>query len=95
MPTTSTRWVPTVGRLHGRDGPCPPSGCLAALVVGLAGCGGSGTAGPDSEIAFVTSRDGYYTIYGMRADGSGQERLSPSGPIDRAHAHSVFQTEPD
>ena len=64
-------------------------GCLAALVVGLAGCGGSGTAGPDSEIAFVTSRDGYYTIYGMRADGSGQERLSPSGPIDTSSTRKV------
>ena len=53
-----------------------PALLLAALALPAAGCGGESPAGAESEIAFVTSRDGDYAIYGMRADGSGEGRLS-------------------
>jgi TolB protein len=69
--------------------------CLAALAV--AGCGGESSAGAESEIAFVTSRDGDYAIYGMRADGSGEGRLSSVPDRDdvrRTPAQAFFQVEP-
>jgi Tol biopolymer transport system component len=68
---------------------------FAALAL-LAACGGETAAGPDSEIAFVTSRDGDYAIYAMRADGSGQGRLSAEhgGDEGRTPADTFFQTEP-
>ena len=62
-----------------------------------AGCGGESSAGAESEIAFVTSRDGDYAIYGMRADGSGEGRLSPepeSDDVRRTPAQAFFQVEP-
>jgi TolB protein len=70
---------------------------LAALALLAAGCGGESAAGPDSEIAFVTSRDGDYAIYGMRADGSGEGRLSSKPDTDdvrRTPAQAFFQVEP-
>ncbi len=70
--------------------------CLALLAV-VAGCGGESSAGAESEIAFVTSRDGDYAIYGMRADGSGEGRLSPepeSDDVRRTPAEAFFQIEP-
>jgi Tol biopolymer transport system component len=72
----------------------PPLVALLALVA--AGCGGESAAGPESEIAFTTSRDGYYAIYGMRADGSGQGALSDAPEVDlrRAPAEAFFQVEP-
>jgi len=69
--------------------------CIAALAFGLAACGGSGAAGADSELAFVTSRDGDYAIYGMRADGSGQGRLTEGGGGGGTSSRDVFfQFEP-
>jgi TolB protein len=70
---------------------------LAVLLAALAaGCGGSEPAGAESEIAFVTSRDGDYAIYGMRADGSGQGRLTrdDAGEGPRP-TDAFFQVEPD
>jgi TolB protein len=69
---------------------------LGAVALLVAGCGGESTAGPEeTEIAFVTSRDGDYAIYGMRADGSGQGRLSPeSGEVVRTAQQAFFQVEP-
>ena len=70
---------------------------LAALALPAAGCGGESSAGAESEIAFVTSRDGDYAIYGMRADGSGEGRLSPepeSDDVRRTPAQAFFQEEP-
>ena len=69
--------------------------CIAALALGLAACGGSGNAGADSAIAFVTSRDGDYAIYGMRADGSGQGRLTKGDGGNGTSLQDVFfQFEP-
>jgi TolB protein len=70
---------------------------LAALALSAGGCGGESAAGPESEIAFVTSRDGDYAIYGMRADGSREGRLSSKPDTDdvrRTPAQAFFQTEP-
>ena len=70
---------------------------LAALALPAAGCGGQSPAGAESEIAFVTSRDGDYAIYGMRADGSGEGRLSSepdSDDVRRTPAQAFFQVEP-
>jgi TolB protein len=70
---------------------------LATLALSAAGCGGESSAGAEPEIAFVTSRDGDYAIYGMRADGSGEERLSPEPDSDDVHrtpAQAFFQVEP-
>jgi TolB protein len=67
---------------------------MLALLV--AGCGGESAAGPDSEIAFVTSRDGDYALYGMRADGSGQGRLTSDhrDAEGRSPTETFFQLEP-
>lgn len=69
---------------------------LAVLALGVAACGGSKADPLASEIAFVTSRDGDYAIYGMRGDGSRQVRLTDN-PVDDPHspADVFFQYEPD
>jgi TolB protein len=70
---------------------------LAALALQAAGCGGESPAGAESKIAFVTSRDGDYAVYGMRADGSGVGRLSAqpdSDDLRRTPAQAFFQVEP-
>jgi Tol biopolymer transport system component len=65
------------------------------LVLLAAGCGGASHVARDYQIAYVTSRDAYYAIYGVRADGSGQGRLTDGGPeaVD-SPAELFFQTEP-
>jgi Tol biopolymer transport system component len=68
---------------------------LAVIATLVAGCGGESSAGPESEIAFVTSRDGDYAVYGMRADGSGEGRLTTDdGGSDGSPAAAFFQFEP-
>jgi Tol biopolymer transport system component len=47
---------------------------LAAAVTALTGCGGGGSEDPD--IAFMSSRSGYYAIYVMSADGKGERQLT-------------------
>lgn len=63
-------------------------GCL--LLVG--GCGGSGSTGDD--IAFVSSRDGDYAIFGMNADGSSEGRLSDERGDPSVAGGVEFQTDP-
>ena len=69
---------------------------LAAGAVGclllLTGCGSSGSSAPD--IAFVSSRDGDYAIYGMKADGSSQRRLTDERGDTSTSAGVEFQTDP-
>jgi TolB protein len=50
--------------------------CLLPLlaVVLVAGCGGSSTKAPD--LLFVSTRDGYYAIYGADANGGHARRLT-------------------
>jgi Tol biopolymer transport system component len=72
----------------------PP--CLVALVASFAGCGGSGPAVVHTDIAFVTSRDDDYAVFGMRADGSGQERLTrDAGGNGTSPQEVFFQVTPD
>jgi len=47
---------------------------LAASVTALAGCGSGGSTSPD--IAFMSSRSGYYAIFVMSADGKGERQLT-------------------
>jgi len=64
------------------------AGCLLLV----AGCGGSGP--PGDAIAFVSTRDGDYAIFGMNADGSAQGRLTDERG-DPSTAEGVeFQTDP-
>jgi Tol biopolymer transport system component len=65
---------------------------LAAAVTALPGCGGGGSDAAD--IAFVSSRTGYYALYVMSADGKGERQLTEhdGGP---PQGESVFwQMEP-
>jgi TolB protein len=66
---------------------------LAALAaVGAAGCGGSDAV----ELAFVSSRDGVYSIYVMAADGGGERRLTDSDPTGpETPAGLFYEVEPD
>jgi Tol biopolymer transport system component len=61
---------------------------LAAAVTALAGCDGSDN-GSDTDIAFVSSRDGEYAIFAMSADGKGEHRLTPREG-DAPEGESVF-----
>ncbi len=70
--------------------------CLALGAVGclllLTGCGGSGSHRTD--IAFVSSRDGDYAIFGMEADGSHQRRLTDERGDTSTSGGVEFQTDP-
>jgi len=64
---------------------------LLAAVASLAGCGG-GSKG--SDLAFVSTREGDYAIFAMRADGGGQHRLT-SRDVDVSTPQGLFfQVEP-
>jgi Tol biopolymer transport system component len=66
--------------------------CATGLLLLAPGCGGSGATG--DAIAFVSSRDAYYAIYLMDADGSGAGRLTDDEG-DPANAAGVqWQTDP-
>ncbi len=69
---------------------------LAAGAVGLllllAGCGGSGS--PGEAIAYVSSQDGDYAIFGMNADGSDQGRLTDEKGDLSTLEGVQFQTQP-
>jgi Tol biopolymer transport system component len=66
---------------------------VVALALGSAGCGGAGEPGQD--MAFVSTRDGDYAIFGMDADGGAQGRLSDEHPADDLSPQSIaFQLEP-
>jgi Tol biopolymer transport system component len=66
-------------------------GVTACLLL-LAGCGGSGPARDD--IAFVSSRDGDYAIFGMGEDGSGERRLTKERGDPSTPQGVQFQTDP-
>jgi Tol biopolymer transport system component len=70
---------------------CLAGGLLCCLLL-ASGCGGSGEAGDD--IAFVSSRDGDYAIFGMNADGSSQRRLTDERGDLSVAGGVEFQTDP-
>jgi TolB protein len=63
---------------------------LAALL--FAGCGSD--AGSPPDLAFVSSRDGDYAIFGMAADGSHQRRLTSEKGDPATPRGLLFQVEP-
>lgn len=67
------------------------AGAVGCLLL-VSGCGGSGPIGDD--LAFVSSRDGYYAIYVTEADGSGQARLTDEGGDPSTAGGVQFQTDP-
>jgi Tol biopolymer transport system component len=65
----------------------------AAALLFAAGCGGSN--GGEPELAFVTSRDGAYSIYGMGADGGHQSPITQEDvPDGSTPAKLFFQVQP-
>jgi Tol biopolymer transport system component len=64
---------------------------VAALLV--AGCGGSGR--PGTDLAFISTRDGDYAIFGMNADGGQQRRLTHQRGDPSTRTGLFFQTEPE
>jgi len=70
---------------------------LAALVAGsavaIAGCGG-GDVEARPDLAFVSTRDGDYSIYEMNADGGGQGRLTDAETDSATPEGLFFQVEP-
>jgi Tol biopolymer transport system component len=67
------------------------AGAVCCLLL-VSGCGGSGPIGDD--IAFVSSRDSYYAVYLMGADGSGQGRLTDEEGDTSTAGGVQFQTDP-
>jgi Tol biopolymer transport system component len=65
----------------------------AAIAAVLAGCAGSDNGGP-AELLVVSTRDGDYAIYGMSADGGGEERLTEESGDPATPAGLFFQIEP-
>ena len=66
---------------------------IASVCVITAGCSGDEvTARPD--LAFVSTRDGDYSIYEMNADGAGQRRLTSSDTDSSTPQAVFFQLEP-
>lgn len=58
-------------------------------------CGGGDSAGAESDIVFVSTRDGDYALYGMRSDGSGEGRLTTDErAASDADARVFFQAQP-
>ena len=67
--------------------------CAVGLLLLASGCGGSG--GPTGDdLAFVSSRDDYYAIYLMDADGSGDGRLTDDEGDAATAAGIQWQTDP-
>ena len=62
------------------------------LLLLVSGCGGAGSTG--DELAFVSSRDAYYAIYLMDADGSGVGRLTDDEGDPANPAGVQWQTDP-
>jgi len=60
---------------------------VAVLALCAAACGGGG--GPRPDMLLVSTRDGYYTIYALNADGGKQRRLSDAD-IDPENQEQVF-----
>jgi Tol biopolymer transport system component len=69
------------------------AGGAAACLLLVSGCGSTGP--PGDAIAFVSTRDGDYAIYGMNADGSDQGRLTKEHGDTSTPAGTTFQIDPD
>lgn len=67
------------------------SALLPALLV-LSGCGTSHTPTPD--LAFVSSRDGDYALFGVGADGRDEHRLAKEQGDPSTPAGLFFETDP-
>lgn len=65
---------------------------VAVSVLVMAGCGSS--ASPRPDIAFVSSRDGDYAIFGMNADGGRQKRLTHERGNPATPKGLFFQVNP-
>jgi Tol biopolymer transport system component len=65
---------------------------LALVAALVAGCGSGAAFSPD--LAFVSTRDGDYAIYGMAADGSHQRRLTKEKGDPATPRGLLFQVEP-
>ena len=64
----------------------------ASLVLALAGCGGGGS--DRADIAFVSTRDGDYSIFVMNSSGGNERRLTEADEgIPKEHA-VFFQIDP-
>jgi len=59
----------------------------------LAACGG-GSDKADSDLVFVSTRDGDYAIYGMSASGGGEHRLTDAQGDPSKPSGLFFQIEP-
>jgi len=66
---------------------------VACVTVGVAGCGG-GDEEARPDLAFVSTRDGDYSIYEMNADGGAQRRLTDSEMDTSTPGGLFFQVEP-
>jgi Tol biopolymer transport system component len=64
----------------------------APAVLLVTGCGSSGSPRPD--LAFVSSRDGAYQLYGMNADGSRQKRLTHEKGDPSTPSGLIYQVDP-
>jgi len=65
----------------------------AACLLLVSGCGGSGS--PGNEIAYVSTQDGDYAVYGMNADGSHQGRLTDEHGDTSTPSGTAFQIDPE
>ena len=61
--------------------------------MGIAGCGG-GDEEARPDLAFVSTRDGDYSIYEMNADGGAQGRLTDAETDASTPEGLFFQVEP-
>jgi Tol biopolymer transport system component len=64
---------------------------LAAVATSLAGCGGGSK---DADIAFMSSRPGYYAIYVMSSDGKGERLLTEREGSPPADESVFWQIDP-
>ena len=65
---------------------------VAASAGLLAACGGDGN--PRSDLAFVSTRDGDYAIYEMRANGGGEHRVTEAQSVPPERAVLFWAVEP-
>jgi Tol biopolymer transport system component len=66
-------------------------GVVAPIAVGLAGCGGGSAR---SDIAFVSTRDGDYSIFVMNSDGGHERRLTKADDDIAEENALFFQIDP-
>ncbi len=66
---------------------------VAGVTFGVAGCGG-GNVEARPDLAFVSTRDGDYSIYEMNADGGAQGRLTDAEMDASTPGGLFFQVEP-